>query len=88
MRSLSVVRVAIIFEPNGWISFKFWFLLHLSHTIFFLFLFFFIFFRISFSGFFFVYVNMGPYGNQNFKTLFLPPITFESFETFSEYSFE
>ena len=30
----SAVRVAIISQPNGWISFKFWwFLLRLSHTL-------------------------------------------------------
>ncbi len=27
-----------------------------------------------------------PHGSQNFKTLLLPQITFESFQTFSEYS--
>ncbi len=35
---------------------------------------------------FFVSVNMGPYGRQNFKTLLLPQITFESFQTFSDSS--
>ncbi len=34
----------------------------------------------------FVFVNMGPYGSQNFKMLLLPQITFESFQTFSEFS--
>ncbi len=29
---------------------------------------------------------MGPYGSQNFKTLLLPEITFESFEPFPEFS--
>ncbi len=32
------------------------------------------------------HVNVGPYGSQNFKTLLLPQITFESFQTFSEFS--
>ncbi len=31
---------------------------------------------------FFVFVNMGLYGSQNFKTLLLPQITFESFKFF------
>ncbi len=31
---------------------------------------------------FFVFVNMGPYGSQNFKTLLLPQINFESFLPF------
>ncbi len=31
---------------------------------------------------FWVFVNMGPYGSQNFKTLLLPQIAFESFQTF------
>ncbi len=42
---------------------------------------------LDFSFFFvFVKLNMGPYGRQNFKTLLLPQITFESFQTFSEFS--
>ena len=41
-----------------------------------------------FRIFFFVFVNMGPYGSQNFKRLLLPQITFESFQTFSEFSSE
>ncbi len=44
----------------------------------------------NFSGRFFVFVlnhvNMGPYGSQNFESLLLLQITFESFETFSEFS--
>ncbi len=36
----------------------------------------------DFSGILFVFVNMGPYGSQNFKTLLLPHITFELFQTF------
>ncbi len=35
---------------------------------------------------FFLFVSMGPYGTQNFKTLLLPQITFESSQTFSELS--
>ncbi len=30
---------------------------------------------------------MGPYGSKNFKTLPLPQITFESFQTFSDFVF-
>ncbi len=37
-------------------------------------------------GIFFVFVNMGPYGSQNFKTLLLTQISFESFQIFSEIS--
>ncbi len=61
--------------------------------------FFFHFWRIfffNFLGFFFDFVNMGPYGSQNFKTLLLFKIfqndskgfkiSFESFQTFSEIS--
>ena len=36
--------------------------------------------------FFFVLLNMGPYGSQNFKTLLLLPISAESFQFFSEFS--
>ncbi len=44
-------------------------------------------FFFDFLGFFFfVFVNMGPYGSQNFKRLLLPQITFESFQTLSEIS--
>ena len=32
------------------------------------------------------FVNMGPYESQNFKKLFLPQITFASFQTFPEFS--
>ncbi len=39
-----------------------------------------------FQDFFFVFINMGPYGSQNFKTLLLPQITFEFFQAFSEFS--
>ncbi len=40
----------------------------------------------DFSGILFVLFNMGPYGSQNFKTLLLPQITFESFQPFPEFS--
>ncbi len=43
-------------------------------------------FFFDFLRIFFVFVNMGPYGSQNFKTLLLPQITFESFQTFSKFS--
>ncbi len=43
-------------------------------------------FEILSFWFLFVFVNMGSYGSQNFKTLLLPQITFESFQTFSEFS--
>ena len=41
---------------------------------------------VIFLRIFLVFVNMGPYGSKNFKILLLPQITFESFETFSEFS--
>ena len=40
----------------------------------------------NFNDFFFVFLNMGPYGSQDFKTLLLHQISFESFQTFSEFS--
>ncbi len=42
----------------------------------------------NFQNFFFVYLNMGPYLSHNFKTLLLTQITFESFQTSSEFSCE
>ncbi len=39
-----------------------------------------------FQDFSCVFVNMGPYGSQKFKTLLPPQITFESFQNFSEFS--
>ncbi len=54
---------------------------YMPRRFFFIILFFFYFLRI-----FFVFVNMGTYGSQNFKTLLLPQITFESFQTLSEIS--
>ena len=47
------------------------------------FFFFLIFWRICF-----VFVNMGPYGSQNFKTPLLPQITFEYFRTFSDFFYQ
>ncbi len=76
----SVRRVAIFSEPNARISFKFWLLLQLSHTLGFVLNFWNI-FRI-----FFVLVNMGPYGSQHLKTLLLLQIAGESFHTFAEFS--
>ncbi len=35
---------------------------------------------------FFVFVNMAPYGSENFKTLLLLQIAAESFQTFPEFS--
>ncbi len=72
----SSVRVAIISEVNARISFKFYLWLPLDHT-----LGYFIFLRI-----FFVFVNMGPYGIKNFKTLLLLQIAAKSFQTFPEFS--
>ncbi len=40
----------------------------------------------NFLWIFFVFVNMGPYGSKNFKTLLLLQITAESFQTFPEFS--
>ncbi len=51
--------------------------------------FFFIFERnnvFDFLWIFFVFVNIGLYGSENFKTLLLHQITFKSFQTFSEIS--
>ncbi len=39
----------------------------------------------DFSGILFVFINMGPYGSQNFKTLLLPQIALKLFKTFSEF---
>ncbi len=33
----------------------------------------------------FVFINMGPYGSKKFKTLLLPQITFEFFQTFLKF---
>ena len=77
-RNLPIVRpsvcVAIISEPNVWISSKFLvaaFPEPYAQMFFELFFFFFDFLRF----FFFVFVNMGPYGSPDFKTLLLLQIT-------------
>ncbi len=77
----SSARVAIISQPTR-ISFKFWFLPPLGHT-----LRQFIFFRKKklvgdFVRIFLVFVNMGPYGSKNFKTLLLVQITAKKFSNF------
>ncbi len=89
-RNLSVVRpsvrVAIISELNARISFKFWMWLPLGDTLG-LFLNFWkkeVFF--NFLQIFFVFVNVGPYRSENFKTLLLLQITAESFQIFFEFS--
>ncbi len=77
--SVSPSVASIISEPIAWISFKFWLLLPLGHTpgllnkkMYF--------FRIFF-------INMRPYmGTKNLQTLRFPQITFESFQTFPEFS--
>ena len=87
MGSLSVVRpsvASIISEPTAWIPLKFCFLLPLGHM------------PDPFLNFwkkkylfslwiFFVFLDMGPYGSQNFKTLLLLQIIAESFQTFPEF---
>ena len=78
------VRVVIISEPNARISFKFWLLLPLTHTLG-CFFNFWILFKI-FLRIFFVFLCMAPYGSQNFKTLLPLQIAAESFQTFSECS--
>ena len=79
----SSVRVAIISEPNARISFKFWFLLPLCHTL----RHFLIFFCFGFFYEYYRFVNMGPYGSENFKTLFVLQVATESFQTFLEFLF-
>ncbi len=76
---------SIISEVAAWIAFKFQLWLPLGHMPR---RFFFIFGKMFFDflRIFIVFVNMGPYRSQNFKMLLLPPITFESFQTFSEFS--
>ncbi len=76
---------SIISEATAWIAFKFQLWLPLGHMP----RHFFHFWKkkfLDFLGILFVFVNMGPYGRQNFKTLLLPQISFESFQTFSEIS--
>ncbi len=43
-------------------------------------------FFVDFLRIFFVFVNMGPYGSKNFKTLLLLQIAALSFQTFPEFS--
>ncbi len=80
----SVVCVTNISERNAQISFEFWLRLPwLGHT-------FFEFFKKNptFSDvlrIFFVFINIGPYGSENLKTLLLQ-IAAESFQTFPEFS--
>ena len=98
-RNPSVVRpssvgVAIIYVPNAWISFKFWLLLPLCHTLgrFFFFFFFFFFFVWFFSKkniqisdilwFFSLSLTWDPMG-QNFKTILQPLIASKSFKLWS-----
>ena len=74
----SVVRVAIISERIGYISFKFQLLLALALTP----RRFFEFLKKKkhfpfFHDFVFFFVNMGLYGSKNFKPLLLLQITFE-----------
>ncbi len=40
----------------------------------------------DFLRIFFVFVNMGPYGSKNLKTLLFLQIVAESFQTFPEFS--
>ncbi len=81
----SPVRLCVltISEPNARISFKFWLLLPLGHTA----LSFFEFLKIVFDFLrtFFVFVNMGPYGRENCKTLLLLQIAAEIFQTVPEF---
>ncbi len=42
--------------------------------------------KLNFLRIFFVFVNMGPYGSENFKTLLLLPLAAKSLETFPEFS--
>ena len=43
------------------------------------------FFLFIFLGIFFIFVNMGPYGRQDFKTVLLLQITAESFEAYNDF---
>ncbi len=84
----SSVRVTIISEPNAQISFKFWLLLPLGHTL--ARDFGFLEIKIGggggFSRLFFFFVNKGSYGSKIFKQLLLPQITIEYFETSPQFS--
>ena len=82
------ICVAIISEPNARIYFKFWLLLSLSHTLGRILNFWEHFFYYYFLRIFFVFVNMGPYGTPDFKTLLLLQIIAKSFQTSPEFSSE
>ncbi len=69
-------QILVVASPGRFAQTFFFFFSFLN--FFFIFYFFFVFLRK-----FFVSVNMGHYGSQHFKTLFLPQITIESFQTFS-----
>ncbi len=82
--SVSPGRVAIISELNARISFSFsyGFPWAIPSDIFWIFE-----KRNSiFLRIFFVFVNMGPYGGKNFKTILLLQIAADSFQTFPEFS--
>ena len=74
---------AVISEPNARICFKLWLLLPLGDMLGRSVCRFMIFF---FLRIFFVFVNMGSYGRENFETLPLLQIAAESFQTFPELS--
>ena len=86
MGSLSVVRVAIISEPIVQIPFKFqlWLLLGNTPRHFLTKKCIFKFFRIFFVSVL-TMLTWNPMRATTFKTLLLPQITFESFQTFSEF---
>ena len=44
------------------------------------------FFTNNFLQIIFIFINMGPYGSENFKTILLPQIAAKSFETCPEFS--
>ncbi len=67
---------SIISEVIAWISFKFWLWLPLGHMP----------RRSNFLRICFLFVNMGPYGSENFKTILLLQIAAESFQTFPAFS--
>ncbi len=86
----SSVRGALTSEPNAQISFKFWLLLALCHTLAPPFL---NFFENKtkinwdfFLAMFVLFVNMGPFGSKLLKTLLLLKVAAESFQTFPEIS--
>ena len=80
---LSSVRVAIISEANARMSFTFWFLFQLGHTLGHVLNFW---KTNDFLRLFVVFVNKETYGSKNFKTLCLLQIAAESFQTVPEFS--